>query len=160
MSQAGFVSFDYAESILTNLGDISVNIGGDGKHTGAQFNFDPTQPSGFYDMFYNFKMAANEDLYPIGEVFQAFSYVGKSKRIYWGDWRDFNWIGDSIEDYLNNLFDKKFESKLLWTNPNAEEELKAAHKAADELIRLEFPHLKLHAYAENRIERKNDDAKN
>lgn len=49
--------------------------------------------------------------YPIGNMVQAIAYVGKSKKIYWGDWRNFYWIGDSIEDYLNNIFDSTFEPK-------------------------------------------------
>lgn len=137
LSSEGYVIFEYAESILKSLGGIYVNFDGGIERSSPQFNFDPLCVTGRnFNMFVNFEAVAKEKLYPIGEMVQAFAYVGKSRKIYWGDWRDFNWIGDSIEDYLNNLFDKKANSKLLYTNPRADEE----NKALNEMLRLKFPH--------------------
>jgi len=111
LSQEGYVCFDYAEQVLRSLGGISVNDAGDKAHMSAQFCFNALEASGEFDRIEDFQEIANEELYPIGLMAQAFAYVGKSKKIYWGDWRDFNWLGDSIEDYLNSLFDPKRKSK-------------------------------------------------
>lgn len=112
LSQEGYACFDYAEKILRNLGGIAINVVGDKSHMSATFDFNPLDAaSGEFDRLYDFQVAANEELYPIGNMVQAIVYVGKSKKIYWGDWRNFYWSGDSIEDYLNNIFDLNFKPK-------------------------------------------------
>lgn len=118
LSHEGYVIFDYAETILKNLGGISINVDGDQNHMGAQFDFNPSFAVGEIERLKKIESIVQENLYPIGEMVQTFSYVGKSKNIYFGDWKEVYWIGNSIEDYLNNLFDLKMKSKLLYTNPN------------------------------------------
>ena len=137
LSSEGYASFEYAENILKSLGGIYVNVDGDNEHMSAQFNFTPIYASGYFDLLSNFEVAAKEELYPIGEMVQAFAYAGKSKKIYWGAWREFHWIADSIEDYLNNLFDINAKSILLYTNPRADEEL----NTMKEMLRSKFPHI-------------------
>ena len=143
MSREGYVSFEYAEDILKSLGGIYVNFDGGREYKSPQFNFNPIYADGFFNLLSNFEAAAKEELYPIGEMVQAFAYVGKSKKIYWGAWREFHWIADSIEDYLNNLFDINTKSKLLYINPRADEELDALNNAFKEIVRSKYPHLKI-----------------
>jgi hypothetical protein len=135
LSSEGYTSFEYAETILKSLGGIYVNVVGDKEHMGAQFNFDPLYAGGHYVLLSKFEDVAEEELYPLGEMVQALAYVGKSKKIYWGDWKNLYLAGDFIEDYLNNLFDKKNKPKLLYSNTNADEEI----KAVNDMLRLKFP---------------------
>jgi len=122
LSKDGYVCFEYAEDILESLGGIHISHQGDEEHRGATFDFDPASVAlGYFKLTSEFEGAVQEELYPIGEMVQAIAYVGKSKNVYWGDWRGLNWIGNSIENYLNNMFNKKIQSKLLWENPEAEE---------------------------------------
>jgi len=113
LSQEGYICFKYAEEVLKSFGGIFVNDSGDDFHKGATFSFDPLTASGEFDRLEHFQAIANEELYPIGEMVQAIAYVGKSKNIYWGHYRSLYWAGDSVEDYMNNLFDLKKKSKLL-----------------------------------------------
>lgn len=122
LSCEGYVIFDYAETILKSLGGISINFDGGRDYKSPQFNFDPLFAVGEIKRLKDAERIAQEDLYPIGEMVQTFTYVGRSKKIYFGDWGELYWIGNSIEDYLNNLFDRKIKPKLLYTNP----ELKTA----------------------------------
>lgn len=114
LSKEGYVCFDYAEKLLRNLGGIKINHGGDQTHCSATFDFDPVAAaSGEFDRLYDFEIAANERLYPIGNMLYTIVYVSKSKKIYCGDWKTFCLMGDSIEDYLNNMFDLTFKPKEL-----------------------------------------------
>lgn len=115
LSCEGYVIFDYAETILKSLGGISINFDGGRDHMSPQFDFDPLFAVGEIELLEKLERIAQEDLYPIGNMVQAFAYVGRSKNIYFGDWIEFYWVGDSIEDYLNNLFDLKMKPRLLYT---------------------------------------------
>jgi len=120
LSQEGYVCFDYAEQVLGNLGGIYVNDAGNKEHMSAQFSFDPLYVSGEFDRLSDFQKHADEELYPIGQMVQAFAYVGKSKNFYWGYSGGFYWAGDSVEDYMNNLFDLEKKSKPLYINPKGD----------------------------------------
>ena len=48
-------------------------------------------------------------------------------------------LAKKLDATINNLFGKEFSSKLLYSNPKAEERL----KAINEKLRLKFPHYKL-----------------
>ena len=145
LSRDGYESFDYAEQILKSLGDIDINAGGNKNHKSAQFDFNPMCAIGRLEMQKKLETIVKEPLFPLGEMVQATAYVGRSKNIYFGDGFDFYWIGSSIEDYLNNLFDRNAKSKLLYSNPRSEEskkELDELFEKAKEQVRLQYPHLK------------------
>lgn len=106
----GYVSFDYAKEILESLGNLSFDFKDDGKHRGAQFDFNPYYAaSGEFDRLEHFELLAKESLFPIGSMCAAIVYAGKSKNIYFGSMNSLYWSGNCIEDYLNRLFDKSTE---------------------------------------------------
>jgi mevalonate pyrophosphate decarboxylase len=51
-------------------------------------------------------------------------------------------LDDSVEDYLNSLFDPKRKSKELYTNPRVDEITKK-HKEVIERMRLKYPNNKI-----------------
>ena len=97
----GYVCFDYALDILENLGGLTFNVKDDCNHKGAQFDFNPYfAANGEFDRLEDFELLAKEGLFPIGSMCAA---IGSMNRLYWA--------GTNIEDYLNKLFDKEFESQ-------------------------------------------------
>lgn len=108
----GYVCFDYALDILENLGGLTFNVKDDCNHKGAQFDFNPYfAANGEFDRLEDFELLAKEGLFPIGSMCVAIVYAGRSKNIYWGSMNRLYWAGTNIEDYLNKLFDKEFESQ-------------------------------------------------
>lgn len=108
----GYVCFDYALDILENLGGLTYNVKDDCNHKGAQFDFNPYfAANGEFDRLEDFELLAKEGLFPIGSMCVAIVYAGRSKNIYWGSMNRLYWAGTNIEDYLNKLFDKEFESQ-------------------------------------------------
>ena len=108
----GYVCFDYALDILENLGGLTFNVKDDCNHKGAQFDFNPYfAANGEFDRLEDFELLAQEGLFPIGSMCAAIVYAGRSKNIYWGSMNRLYWAGTNIEDYLNKLFDKEFESQ-------------------------------------------------
>ena len=108
----GYVCFDYALDILENLGGLTFNVKDDCNHKGAQFDFNPYfAANGEFDRLEDFELLAKEGLFPIGSMCAAIVYAGRSKNIYWGSMNRLYWAGTNIEDYLNKLFDKEFESQ-------------------------------------------------
>ncbi len=108
----GYVCFDYALDILENLGGLTFNVKDDCNHKGAQFDFNPYfAANGEFDRLEDFELLAKEGLFPIGNMCAAIVYAGRSKNIYWGSMNRLYWAGTNIEDYLNKLFDKEFESQ-------------------------------------------------
>lgn len=107
LTAEGYVSFEYALEILESLGGLTFYVKDDGKHKGAQFDFNPYfAANGEFDRLANYELLAREELFPIGSMCSAIAYVGRSKKLYWGDINKLYWAGNSIEDYLNRLFDK------------------------------------------------------
>ncbi|MBD5499409.1 MAG: hypothetical protein HDR11_16960 [Lachnospiraceae bacterium] len=112
LSSEGYICFDYALEILESLGGLTFDVKDDGKHKGAQFDFNPCfAANGEFDRLANFELLAREGLFPIGSMCAAIVYVGRSKKVYWGDINKLYWAGNSIEDYLNRLFDKTCKSQ-------------------------------------------------
>lgn len=112
LTEDGYVCFDYALDILESLGGLTFNINDDCNHKGAQFDFNPYfAANGEVDRLAHFELLAGEELFPIGSMCAAIVYVGRSKNIYWGDINRLYWAGNSIEDYLNRLFDKKYKAQ-------------------------------------------------
>ena len=108
----GYVCFDYALDILENLGGLTFNVKDDCNHKGAQLDFNPYfAANGEFDRLEDFELLAKEGLFPIGSMCAAIVYAGRSKNIYWGSMNRLYWAGTNIEDYLNKLFDKEFESQ-------------------------------------------------
>lgn len=108
----GYVYFEYALDILENLGGLTFHVKDDCNHKGAQFDFNPFfAATGEFDRLAHFQLLAKEELFPIGSMCAAIVYVGRSKNIYWGSMNSLYWAGRTIEDYLNNLFDKEHESQ-------------------------------------------------
>lgn len=112
LTAEGYSCFGYALEILESLGGLEFDVKEDGKHKGAQFDFNPYfAANGEFDRLADFELLAREDLFPIGSMCSAIVYVGRSKNVYWGDIKKLYWAGNSIEDYLNRLFDKKCKSQ-------------------------------------------------
>lgn len=110
LTAEGYVIHDYAYSILEELGNIEVWERSDGKHSGATFHFNPYYAaSGEYDRIEEFEKASGDKLFPIGELQQMIMYAGKSKRIYLGDWAELLMAGETIEEFLNNIFTYPYE---------------------------------------------------
>lgn len=100
----GYVLFEYAQEILESLGGITVHSKGDGSHSYADFDFDPVEAaSGEFDRIEYYQSIAHESLFPLGSLSQGIAYAGMSQKIYWGSVDQLYLVGNSIEDYLNNL---------------------------------------------------------
>lgn len=117
LSEEGYIVNDYAKSILTELGNLQVRVSGDKNHLGVTMHFNPVNAaSGEYDRIEMFNKASNEELFPIGECYDWIIYVSDSKKVYLGDWMSLSIAGDSIEDFLNNIFNPQYKLKEIYTN--------------------------------------------
>ena len=117
LSQEGYMVNDYAQSVLKELGDLQIRTSSDKNHFGVTLHFNPVNAaSGEYDRMEIFNAAANEELFPIGECFDWIIFVGPSKKVYLGDWMSLAIAGDTIEDFLNNIFDRQYKLKEIYTN--------------------------------------------
>lgn len=106
----GYKLNEYAKSVLEELGDIYVRENSTKMYNSATFDFNPfNAASGEYDRLEEFEQASGDKLFPIGAVQDYIVYAGESKKIYIGDWEGLGMIGNSIEEYLENVFKKKYE---------------------------------------------------
>ncbi|MCM1500278.1 MAG: SUKH-3 domain-containing protein [Clostridium sp.] len=106
----GYRLHEYAELILKELGDIYVGERATKAYEGATFDFNPYySASGEYDRLEEFEMASGDKLFPIGAFQDYIVYAGQTKRIYLGCWACLYMIGNSIEEYLENVFKKGYE---------------------------------------------------
>lgn len=113
----GYVINDYAYSILQELGDIQIRVSGDDSHCGACMHFNPINAaSGEYDRMEIFNSASNDELFPIGECYDWVIYVASNKKVYLGDWMSLSIAGNTIEDFLNNIFNPNFKPKEIYKN--------------------------------------------
>lgn len=120
LSDEGYVINDYAYSILQELGDIQIRVSGDESHYGVCMHFNPINAaSGEYDRMEVFDSASNDELFPVGECYDWVIYVASNKKIYLGDWMSLSIAGDTIEDFLNNVFNPKFKPKEIYKNIEA-----------------------------------------
>ena len=117
LSDEGYVINNYAFSVLQELGGIQIRVSGDKNHYGVCMHFNPIDAaSGEYDRMEIFNDASNDELFPIGECFDWVIYVASNKMIYLGDWMSLSIAGDTIEEFLNNMFDPKFKLKEIYKN--------------------------------------------
>ena len=117
LSEEGFIVNDYAQSVLKELGNLQIRTASDKKHLGVTLHFNPVNAaSGEYDRMEIFNAASNEELFPIGECYDWVIYVGSSKKVYLGDWMSLSIAGDTIEDFLNNIFNPQFQLQEIYTN--------------------------------------------
>ncbi len=119
LSEEGYVINDYAQAILIELGNLQIRTSSDKNHLGVTLHFNPVNAaSGEYDRMEIFNDVSNEELFPIGECYDWVIYVGNSKKVYLGDWMSLSVAGDTIEDFLNNIFNPQFKLKEIFTNNN------------------------------------------
>lgn len=119
LSEEGYKVNNYAQSILKELGNLQIRISGDKNHLGVTLHFNPINAaSGEYDRMEIFNAVSNDELFPIGECYDWVIYVSSSKKVYLGDWQSLSIAGDSIEEFLNNIFNPKFQLKEIYTNNN------------------------------------------
>lgn len=123
LTEEGYIVNEYAQIILKELGDLQIRTLGDENHLGETIHFGVTMhfnpvnaASGEYDRMEIFNQASNEELFPIGECFDWVIYVSDSKKVYLGDWMSLSIAGDTIEDFLNNIFNPQYQLKEIYTN--------------------------------------------
>lgn len=117
LSEEGYVVNDYAQAILQELGNMQIRTSGDKNHLGVQLHFNPVNAaSGEYDRMEIFNDVSNEELFPIGECYDWVIYVSSSKTVYLGDWRSLSIAGNTIEEFLNNIFDIQYQLEEIYTN--------------------------------------------
>lgn len=119
LSEEGYIVNDYAESVLKELGGLQIRTSSNENHLGVTLHFNPVSAaSGEYDRMEIFNATSNEELFPIGECYDWVIYVSESKKVYLGDWMSLSIAGDTIEEFLNNIFNPKFQLKEIYTNDN------------------------------------------
>lgn len=112
LSAEGYCINEYAKEILCELGNINVRENVTEEHNCATFDFNPFYAaSGEFDRMEEFEIASQEKMFPIGALQDYIMYASKSKKIYLGDWSSLYIAGDSIENFLNNMFKKVYEPK-------------------------------------------------
>lgn len=110
LEEEGYRLNEYAELILKELGDIYVRERATKEYSAATFDFNPYySASGEYDRLEEFETASGDKLFPIGAYQDYIVYAGQTKRIYLGCWACLCMMGDSIEEYLENAFKKRYE---------------------------------------------------
>ena len=110
LEEEGYQLNEYAEVILKELGDIYVREQSTEMYVSATFDFNPyNSASGEYDRLEEFELANGDEMFPIGALQDYIVYAGKSKRIYLGDWEGLYIVGDSVEEYLENVFKRGYE---------------------------------------------------
>lgn len=114
LTEEGYKINSYAKSILEELGDISIREKSTENYVGATFDFNPfNAASGEYDRIGEFEIVSNDELFPIGAVQDYILYAGSTQKIYLGDWKGLYLIGNSIEDFFENIFKIGFEPKCI-----------------------------------------------
>ena len=117
LSKEGYVSNEYAQLVLQEIGDLQIRTSGDKEHFGVSAHFNPViAASGEYDRVELFNSVCNENLFPIGECFDWIIYVSESKKIYLGDWMSLSIAGNSIEYFLNNIFNPQYKLEEVYKN--------------------------------------------
>ena len=110
LEEEGYQLNEYAEVILKELGDIYVREKSTEMYVSTTFDFNPyNSASGEYDRLEEFELASGDELFPIGALQDYIVYAGRSKRIYLGDWEGLYIVGDSVEEYLENVFKRGYE---------------------------------------------------
>ena len=105
LTKEGYTCFPYAIQLLEELGGLNIKPKGIniGNSNPAEFDFNALDAgSGEFDRMDILEPLAGESLFPLGQIYQSFLYVGESKRIYMGCYAELFLIGSNIEDFLNN----------------------------------------------------------
>ena len=119
LSEEGYIVNEYAKSILIELGGLQIRASSNKNYLGVTMHFNPVYAaSGEYDRMEIFNQVSNEELFPIGECYDWVIYVSHSKRVYLGDWMSLSIAGDTIEDFLNNIFNPQFQLIEIYINDN------------------------------------------
>ncbi len=117
LSKEGYIVNDYARDVLQELGNLQIRTSGDKNHLGAMLHFNPVSAaSGEYDRMEIFNRASNDELFPIGECYDWVIYVSSSKKVYLGDWKSLSIAGNTIEEFLNNIFDVHYKLQEIYVN--------------------------------------------
>lgn len=117
LSEEGYSVNDYAKSVLKELGDLQIRTAGDKSHLGVSLQFNPINAaSGEYDRMETFHKASKEELFPVGELFDWIVFVGSSKKVYLGDWKSLSIAGNSMEEFLNHIFNPRFQLEEIYVN--------------------------------------------
>lgn len=112
LSMEGYCINEYAEKILSELGNIYVRQKITKDYNSATFDFNPFfAASGEFDRIEEFENASQDKIFPIGSLQDYIIYAGESKKIYLGCWNCLYLAGDNIEEFLNNMFKKPYEPK-------------------------------------------------
>ncbi len=110
LEEEGYRGNDYAYSILKELGNIEIRENSTEIYNAVTLDFNPYySASGEFDRIEEFEDACGEAIFPIGSLQDYIVYAGKSKKIYLGDWEGMYLVGNSIEEYLNNMFKRGYE---------------------------------------------------
>ena len=110
LEKEGYKLNEYAKLILNELGDICVREPSSEIYVSATFDFNPyNSASGEYDRLEEFESASEDKIFPIGALQDSIVYAGVSKKIYLGDWTGLYIAGNSVEEYLENVFKRGYE---------------------------------------------------
>lgn len=119
LTEEGYIVNDYALIVLQELGDLKIRTSGNQNYFGVSLHFNPVDAaSGEYDRMEIFNYASGEELFPIGELFDWAIYVSSRKNVYLGDWKSLSIAGNTIEEFLNNIFDPEHQLVEIYTNDN------------------------------------------
>ena len=117
LSEEEYQVNDYAQLILKELGDLEIRVSSNKNYMGVTLHFNPVNAaSGEYDRMEIFNKVSNDELFPIGECYDWVIYVGSDKKVYLGDWQSLSIAGNSIEEFLNNIFNRNFQLKEIYAN--------------------------------------------
>lgn len=115
LKDEGYLLHDYAQDILVELGNLSIQEKTSKDYMGVMLDFNPYEAaSGEYDRLENFELICNDRLFPIGGLYDYVIYAGASKKIYLGDWEGVYFVGDSIESFLDNIFTKGYKPQKVF----------------------------------------------
>jgi len=107
LKSEGYKNSPYASEILEEFGGLNISPERikTGKIYPGDIDFNALDAgSGEFDRMEIFEPIAGESLFPLGMVFgQWFLYVGLSNKIYMGSTVKLYILGESIEEFLNNI---------------------------------------------------------
>ena len=110
LEEEGYRINDYAHRILQEFGNIEIRENCTDSYNAVTLDFNPYySASGEFDRIEEFEEACGETIFPIGALQDYIVYAGDSKKIYLGDWEGIYLVGESIEEYLNNVFSRGYE---------------------------------------------------
>lgn len=110
LEEEGYRLNEYAKLVLKELGDLYIREQSTEMYVSATFDFNPyNSASGEYDRLEEFELASRDKMFPIGSLQDYIVYAGESKKIYLGDWEGLYMVGDSVEEYLENIFKRGYE---------------------------------------------------